>query len=106
MKVSLNRMSDFVLPVFWGGQGLILCLTNSNIFFVVGAILVLLSIFKYLIKSQCYNIVYLVCVAFYFIISGIYLFLLFLMFSSCLCLCGIILNLIVVVYMLRKYGAN
>lgn len=104
MKVSLNRMSDFVLPVFWGGQGLILCLTNSNIFFVVGAILVLLSIFKYLIKSQCYNIVYLVCVAFYFIISGIYLFLLFLMFSSCLC--GIILNLIVVVYMLRKYGAN
>ena len=84
----------------------ILCLTNSNIFFVIGAILVLLSIFKYLIKNQCYNIVYLVCVAFYFIISGIYLFLLFLMFSSCLCLCGIILNLIVVVYMLRKYGAN
>lgn len=66
MKVSLNRMSDFVLPVFLGGQGLILCLTNSNIFFVVGAILVLLSIFKYLIKSQCYNIVYLVCVAFLF----------------------------------------
>ena len=51
MKVSLNRMSDFVLPVFWGGQGLILCLTNSNIFFVVGAILVLLSIFVSILRN-------------------------------------------------------
>ncbi len=106
MKLTLKKVLNFIIPIYWGAQGAIWCSTGLKFYIVVGGMLILMSILKYLIKRHEYNIAYLVFSAFYFVASSVYLFLLFLMFSSYLSLLGILLNLLVIVYMIKCVKMN
>ena len=106
MRQNINKKSSLFLSVYWGGQGLIFSLTPSKFLVIIGGILVLMSVLKSLISSYQYNILFLIYCVFCFLVSSIYVFLFSIMFSIYICLLLVLLNLLVIIVMIKRYGAN
>ena len=102
MKRFFNKLSNLILPIYWGGQGFLLCFTKTKWFVIIGIILLFISILKCFIHNRQYNGFFWVCSVIYVATSSMYLLLLSIMFSAYICMLVILLNLLAVAYMIRK----
>ena len=90
-----GNMLKLTIPFFWAVQSIWLLSFKSIETFIAAIILLLISFLGIVIKSNTYNIIFL----------GLIMFLLFLFFELPMIYILVpIMNFIVLVYMLRKYG--
>ena len=65
MKRFFNKLSNLILPIYWGGQGFLLCFTKTKWFVIIGIILLFISILKCFIHNRQYNGFFWVCSVIY-----------------------------------------
>lgn len=103
--MTKRNIFDLILPFYWGIQGTCLLVYQSTGIITISVILLLISLLKMFIKSNNYNIIFLVVCSLYSICVCIAMFLLYAFFRvPTLWLLFTIVNFIVVGYMLRLYG--
>ena len=98
-----GNILKLTIPFFWAVQSIWLLSFKSIETFIAAIILLLISFLGIVIKSNTYNIIFLGFL--YSVALGLIMFLLFLFFELPMIYILIpIMNFIVLVYMLRKYG--
>lgn len=103
--ITKKNIVDLILPLYWGGQGACLLSYKSIGIIIIATVLLLISLFKMIIKSGNYNIIFLVVCSLYSVCLGITMLLLLFFFkTSILWLLFTIVNFGVIAYMLRLYG--
>ena len=100
-----GNMLKLTIPFFWAVQSIWLLSFKSIETFIAAIILLLISFLGIVIKSNTYNIIFLGICFLYSVALGLIMFLLFLFFELPMIYILVpIMNFIVLVYMLRKYG--
>ena len=100
-----ENILKLALPIFWAAQGIWLLSFKSIETAIIAIILLLISFFGIIIKSNAYNIIFLVLCVLYSIALGIMMFLLLMFFELPIIYMLLpIINFIVLAYMLRLYG--
>ena len=97
-----GNMLKLTIPFFWAVQSIWLLSFKSIETFIAAIILLLISFLGIVIKSNTYNIIFLGICFLYSVALGLIMFLLFLL--PMIYILVPIMNFIVLVYMLRKYG--
>lgn len=100
-----GNMLKLTISFFWAVQSIWLLSFKSIETFIAAIILLLISFLGIVIKSNTYNIIFLGICFLYSVALGLIMFLLFLFFELPMIYILVpIMNFIVLVYMLRKYG--